>query len=163
MQLFGWSRFIFRFAALPLTSLRGSFPTHQLQLVSSTLSNSIAFLVLWQCPNICFSFRFLRLLLSGPSERQNPLYYIITTSSPLSRILWSGYISKSQRILLVSIFKTDSALCIYHLVVWSNFSFFHNSQWITHPIQSCLVFYSFSQVCFIRLLCDSVASYPFSF
>ena len=34
-------------------------------------------------------------------------------------------------------------LCLYHLSVWSNFNFLHNSQWITFPTQSCLVLYSF--------------------
>ena len=37
----------------------------------------------------------------------------------------------------------DSGLAIYHLVVWSNFNFLHNSQWITFPIQSSIVLYSF--------------------
>ena len=30
-----------------------------------------------------------------------------------------------------------------HLILWSNFSFLHNSQFIILPTQSCLVFYSF--------------------
>ena len=34
-------------------------------------------------------------------------------------------------------------LCIYHLFVWSNFNFLHNSQWITLPTQLCLVLLSF--------------------
>ena len=34
-------------------------------------------------------------------------------------------------------------LCIYHLFIWSNFNFFHNSRWITLPTQSCLVLNSF--------------------
>ena len=33
------------------------------------------------------------------------------------------------------------------LYVWSNFSFLHNSQFITMPTQSCLVFSSFSFFC----------------
>ena len=39
--------------------------------------------------------------------------------------------------------RTDAGLCIYHLFIWSNFNFLHNSQWITMPTQSCLVLYSF--------------------
>ena len=65
-------------------------------------------------------------------------------------IIWSGRlaenfvcISVSQRSLWVSFSRTDFRLCIYHLFVWSNFNFFHNSQWITLPTQSCLVLYSF--------------------
>ena len=68
---------------------------------------------------------------------------IIIRSGRLSEIRWSICISKSQRSLYVSFSRTDSGLCIYHLFVWSNFSFFHNSQWITLPTQLCLVLYSF--------------------
>ena len=34
-------------------------------------------------------------------------------------------------------------LILRNMVVWSNFNFLHNSQWITFPTQSCLVLYSF--------------------
>ena len=61
----------------------------------------------------------------------------------LARIKWSFCISKSQRILCIWFSRTDSGLCIYYLVVWLNFNFLHNSQWITFPTQSCLVLYSF--------------------
>ena len=44
-------------------------------------------------------------------------------------------------VLLIS--RRDSGLCIYHLFVWSNLSFLHNSQLITLPTQLCLVFYCF--------------------
>ena len=53
--------------------------------------------------------------------------------------------SKSQRILCVSFSRANSDLCLYHLVVWSNFNFLHSSQWIAFPTHSCLVFYSFAQ------------------
>ena len=39
--------------------------------------------------------------------------------------------------------RTDIGLCIYHLFVWSNFNFLHNSQWIIVSTQSCQVFHSF--------------------
>ena len=58
----------------------------------------------------------------------------------ISESIW---ISKSQRILSVSFSMTDSDLCRYHLVVWSNFNLLHNSQWIIFLVQSCLVLYSF--------------------
>ena len=51
--------------------------------------------------------------------------------------------SKSQRSLCVSFSRTDSGLCIYHLLEWSNFNFLHDSQWIPLPTQSFLVLYSF--------------------
>ena len=68
---------------------------------------------------------------------------IITGSGLLARIRWSAYISKSQSILVVSFSRTDSGLHICYLVVWSNFSFFHNSQWITFLTQLCLDLHSF--------------------
>ena len=52
---------------------------------------------------------------------------------------WSVCISKCQRSLCVSFSRRESGLCIYHLYVWSNFNFLHNSQWITLAIQRCLV------------------------
>ena len=61
----------------------------------------------------------------------------------LAEIRGSVCISKSYRSLCVSISSTGSWLCIYHLLVWSNISFLHNFQWITSPIQLCLVLYSF--------------------
>ena len=48
-------------------------------------------------------------------------------------------VSKSQGSLRVSSSWTDYSLCIYHLMVWSNFKFFLNSPWITLPTQSYLV------------------------
>ena len=67
---------------------------------------------------------------------------IIPRSGLLARIRQSVCISKSQGILYISFSKTHSDLCMYHLVVWWNFSFLHNSQWITFPAQSGLDVYS---------------------
>ena len=61
----------------------------------------------------------------------------------LSGIRWSVCISKSQRILYVSFSTTDSGLCIYKLVLWSNCNALHHSQSITFLTQSCLLFYFF--------------------
>ena len=44
--------------------------------------------------------------------------------------MWSVCISFSRK---------DSGLGIYHLFVWSNINFLHNSQWTIFPIQSSLV------------------------
>ena len=70
-------------------------------------------------------------------------FLIIIRSGRLAEIKWSVWMSKFQRSLCVSISRTDVGLCKYHLFVWSNFSFLHNSQWIILPTQSCLVLYSF--------------------
>ena len=50
----------------------------------------------------------------------------------LGLVFWLGlgdrlYASKSQRIFCVAFFRTASDLCLYHLVVWLNFNFLHNS------------------------------------
>ena len=51
--------------------------------------------------------------------------------------------SKSHRSLCVSFSRTCGGLCIYHLLVWSNFNFLQICQWITLQTRSCLVLYSF--------------------
>ena len=68
---------------------------------------------------------------------------IIIWSGLLAEIRWSVCMSKSHRSLWVLFSKTGAELCIYHLFVWSNLNFLHIFQWITLPIQSCLVLYSF--------------------
>ena len=64
-----------------------------------------------------------------------------TRSGHLVKIRWPVCISKFLRILCVSFSRTDSVFCIHHLFVWSNVNFLYNSQWITFPTQSCLVYY----------------------
>ena len=75
----------------------------------------------------------------------NSLFFllIIIRSGLLAEITWSVCMSKSHMRLCVSFFRTGAGLCIYHLLVRSNFPL-HISQWITLPIQLCLVLYSFS-------------------
>ena len=70
-------------------------------------------------------------------------FFTITRSGSPVEIRWSAYTSKSQKSLCVSFFRTDSGLCKYHLFMWLNFNFLHNSHWITFPTQSCLVLYSY--------------------
>ena len=66
-------------------------------------------------------------------------FFVNYKSGLLAGIRWSVFISKSQRVLSVSFSRTDSSLCMYHLVVESDFNFLHNSQWILPPL--CLVLY----------------------
>ena len=90
----------------------------------------------------------------GPPGQQSPqfckfslffvLFFIIIKCGRLAKIMWSICIQKSQRSLCISFSSTDSGLCIYHLFVWSNLNFLHISQWITLPIQLCLVLFTFS-------------------
>ena len=61
---------------------------------------------------------------------------IIIRSGLRPEIRWSVCISKSHRSLWVSFSRTDTGLCIYYLLAWSNLNFLHISQ-------SCLALYSF--------------------
>ena len=96
-----------------------------------------------QSPHFCkfslfyffFLFFFLLLLLL--------LLLIIIRSGRLDEIKWSVWMAKSQRSFCVSYSRTEAGLCIYHLFVWSNWNFLHNSQWITLLTQSCLLLYFF--------------------
>ena len=67
---------------------------------------------------------------------------IIMRCGILAGIRWSVCMSKSHRSLCVSFSRTRAGLCIYHLLVVSNFNFLHISLWITLPTHSCLVLYS---------------------
>ena len=106
------------------------------------------FLVLWQGPTICLYFLFhFQFVIRWNGKVQltvSSLFLLLNIRSGLlAGIMWSVWISKSQRILNVSFSRTDSSLCVYHLVDWLNFNFLHKSQWITVHTQSCLVLYSF--------------------
>ena len=87
-------------------------------------------------------------------------FFMLTVimSGRLVKIRWSVCVSKSQRSVCVSCPRIDSGLCIYHLFIWSNFKFLHNSQWITSPTQSCLVFYSFSASLLHSLIMSLIVS-----
>ena len=105
-----------------------------------------------------FSFSlifFLWFVETAKSTRQQVFFLFIflsiTRSCLLTRIRGSVFISESQRILCVLFSRVDSDLCIYRLVVWSNFNFLHNSH-LSHPIESSLVFLVL--VYCIHLLCD---------
>ena len=71
------------------------------------------------------------------------LFLLTIWSGHQVEIKWSVCFPKPQRSLCVSFSGTYSRLCIYHLFVWSNFSFLHNSQWITfpHPFVSSLMLF----------------------
>ena len=61
----------------------------------------------------------------------------------LGLIVWPRigdlFVSQNPREFYVSFTRTDTVLCICHLVVWPNLNFLHNSQWITFLSQLCLV------------------------
>ena len=68
-------------------------------------------------------------------------FFLLTTTRP--EIWLSICMSKFQRTLFVSIYRTNPGLCISHFFAWLNLSFLHSSQWISFPTQSCLVLYPF--------------------
>ena len=115
--LSGWSQFFLCFPVSPVLSLSPweLFKVHQLLLVSLSPSYSTAFLVLWQGPSICQCFHFLLFFLCGLPEWQKStwqkvLFYLLINTRPglLTGIRGFICISKFQRILYVSFFKTDS-------------------------------------------------------
>ena len=61
----------------------------------------------------------------------------ITRSSCLAQITRFVCIAKSQRILCVSFSTIDCRLCLYHLFLWSNLNFLHNSK----PVMSRLILF----------------------
>ena len=95
-----------------------------------------------------FSLSFRFILLSAGTAKSTILHIlvfllIIMRSGLLVGIKWSVCMLKSHRSLYESFSRTSARLCIYHLLVWSNWNFLHISQWITLPTQSCLALYSF--------------------
>ena len=161
MLLFGWSPLVLLFPSLPILVpiLRWLYRVNQIQLVSPSFSRSTisftsfnpfvrsSYLSLFSLP---FSFILWSARTTKFTIRQFLfslfffffVFLTITRSRGLAEIKWSVCILKSQRSLCVSFSWTDSCLCTYHLFVWSNLNFLHNSKWNTFPTQSCLVLYS---------------------
>ena len=95
----------------------------------------------------------------SPESEWQQVSWVLQDSSQYSNrsLLFSGWFRCSYSFLITPVLslgswrpflwvifsKTDFWLCIYHSVVWSNFNFFHNSQWITFPTHSGLVLYTF--------------------
>ena len=79
------------------------------------------------------------------------LLLIIIRSGLLVEIWLSICMSKSQRNLCVSFSRTDTGLCKYHLLVWSNLNFLHISHWITLPKQSCIIIIIIIRVFYISV------------
>ena len=118
------------------------------------------FHVLWyfQFSSKVLAYMFLFVFFQfNPVLNRNGKVYYSTGSLFLLAITRSGrqIITRSGRQIIrlylkipeniyVSFSRTDLRLCLYHLFVWSNLNFLHNSRWITLPTQSCLVLYSFS-------------------
>ena len=86
--------------------------------------------------------------------------FFITWLGLLAGIRGPVRISMHQRILCVSFSMTDSSLSKYRLLVWSNFNFLHNSQWISflHAVVSHLVLFFKLVSCILLSLFDCFIS-----
>ena len=78
-----------------------------------------------------FSHSFNFTLLAARTAKSTILYvpyflWIIIRTGRLAEIRWSVCIW-NPRGVCISFSRTDSWLCIYHLLVWSNFNLLHNS------------------------------------
>ena len=93
--------------------------------------------------SISFSFTLWFAGTSKSTIWQVLFFMLINTRSGLLAVIkWSVCISKSRGFYESPFSRTDSGLCVYHLVAWGKFNFLHNCQCVTFPIQSCRVLYS---------------------
>ena len=128
---------------IPLSILQGLFRVYQLQLVSSSPSCSIAFLVLWQGLGTYLSF--FTLLSSGTLkfiiQQFLFIFFVVVVDFWLLQglVAWprlgDPFVSQNPR--------DGSPVVHIPLFLWSSFNFLYKSQWITFPTRSCLVLYSF--------------------
>ena len=122
------------------------FQANQLQMVLATPLFSTAFSALCKHPCIYVSFHFVLFTFYCPLKQQYAIYskffFYYTWFVFLDRIIWSVCMSGSQIIVCLKT-RTDSRLCVYHLIAWSNLNILHNSHWITFSTQLCLVLYYF--------------------
>ena len=126
------SSFLFPSPPDPLSILCWLYRTHQLQLVSPLHWCFIVFFSSLARFRYLSLFRFLSAVVSWNGQVDylaGSLFLLltITRSGRLFKIWWSVCISRSQGSLCVSFSRVDSVLCIYHLFVWSNLNFLHNS------------------------------------
>ena len=147
MLSFGWSLLILLFPSAPFTiSITVTFMVHSF---------------LFSCKVFVLISLFAFLQFYPVVSQNGKVYYLagslflltITKSAHQAEIRWSICISKSQRILCILFSRMDSVLFIYHLVVWSNLNFLHNSQWIIFPPSHVLSYTLFALInCIIIII-----------
>ena len=90
-----------------------------------------------------FSLSFNFTLLSAETVKSTILQVLSFYWLLQGLVVWprlnDPFVCQNPRRICSSFSRTDVGSGIYHLFVWSNFNFLHNSQWITLPTQSCLV------------------------
>ena len=107
---------------------------------SPLLSCYSVFLVLWQGLSTCFYFYFLWFSLSCSLEQSTSLFgglfFFCLWSQGLVILLGldNQFVSRNPTKIHAShSLEWILFFCRYHWVVWSNFNFLPNSQWITWP------------------------------
>ena len=104
----------------------------------------VSFLVLRLGPSICLSFllSFIFTLWSATVAKSNRwqvlFIFLINTRSLGGLKMSNSFVSQNN----ISFSNMDPGLCIYHLIVWSNFNLLHNYQRINFPSQLYLLLYS---------------------
>ena len=160
-QLFGWSPLVLLFPSLPvpLPIILATVLSVPITIVITitfifrSFFRSLAMSRFLSLFSLSFNFTPLSTGTAKSTIQQLLFRLIISRSGRLAEMRWSVFILKSQRSLCILFYWTISRLCIYHLFVWSNFNFLHNSLWISFPTQSCLVLSNFALVCCCHLLC----------
>ena len=133
MLLSRWSLIILLLLSfpVPLPILLWLFQVHQPQVVSPLPSCSVVFFYSLDA-YLSFPFLYLHSLVCRDNKVQysaDSLFLLtIARFDRLVEIKWSICITESQGSLWVSFSRTDTGLWIYHLFIWSNLIFFHNSQ-----------------------------------
>ena len=133
----------------PFTILGWLNQAHQLQLISLSLSYFIFFRSLASSRDL-YLFSLPLIFLCDLLGKQSLLFgwftflFVITRSVGLAKTRWSIVILKPRSSLYISFSREDSRLYIYHLFVWPNSNFLHNSQWVISPLHFVLI-------CCIRL------------
>ena len=91
-----------------------------------------------------FLFTFFNFFSVVNWKAKIPEFLFYTRLALLTIIRWFSCISKSQGILCVSFSVMDSALCIYHSFIGSNFDIMHNFKCITfsNPVIHILYFHA---------------------
>ena len=101
-------------------------------------------------PAVYSNFQFFMVSVMNFMTLSNTLYIIIIII--INNFLGDLFVFQNPRNFYEShFFRTDSALWIYQLSVWSNLNLLYNSQRINFPSQLCLLLYSFC-ASFLHLL-----------
>ena len=149
---------------VPLIIFWWPYQKHQSRLLWLPSSCSIVFKIPWQGRGIYPSFLFLSVLFCGHPGQQSPQFckfsflLIIIRTGLLVTIRWS--VCMSHRSLCVSFSRTDTGLCKYHSLLWSNLNFLQYLpvDHLAHPVLSTLIFFLGKFAAFAYYMIDGFVS-----